>query len=397
MKHYPLIAILLLIFLSACTAVPTGTPLEFTEIPNVTPIPTHTPTPTSTPITYTLIGEDLIAFGIYGYTSEPYSVTTTYYLVRPDGSGLVSIFAEPVDTWEKTAYSGQQPLWSPDGTRLLLVQLSVTEEGLRSTLVVFDLLTGNTTLLAAEDEWIFPGWSPDGNEVFYTVSSNESSRSYLTKADGSSTPKRILAAPGNPLPFGMLSDGNFLVISLQESEKEMLQLMTFYGARLVNLTPEMEGIFYPRLSPAQDFIVFITYETANLFRTYSLYSVSLDGEGLTKIIELPDREISNFAISPDGERITFQHCPILNEEMWLGQCDVSIVDISSGEVTPISEDENSALFPTWSPDGKYILYLYTDPETEVSVLHKVRLVPLIHSTIQVDLLNVGAPAWGGQK
>jgi TolB protein len=126
----------------------------------------------------------------------------------PDGTRIA--FARPSDHDDYAVYvidvdgSGERtlaensewppdPAWSPDSTRLAVTLYhyeqtgeTVQEEGL---LYVIDLASGSATEIALEG--YDPAWSPDGTQVAYVVWGEDSPSIYIANADGSGQPRKL--------------------------------------------------------------------------------------------------------------------------------------------------------------------------------------------------------------
>ena len=112
---------------------------------------------------------------------EPYFCSELdLWVVRPDGSGLRKVGENVRQPW--------RPIWSPDGTRLLLGQV-LNPYGQIDSLVVLRLADRATWTLGLGaggpvsmfEDW---SWSPDGRRVVYVASNGNTTNAYVEGARG---------------------------------------------------------------------------------------------------------------------------------------------------------------------------------------------------------------------
>jgi dipeptidyl aminopeptidase/acylaminoacyl peptidase len=84
--------------------------------------------------------------------------------------------------------------------------------------------------------------------------------------------------------------------------------------------------------------------------------------------------VNTFRWSPDGNRIVFDHTPDSRVESF-SHSDISIVDVSSGEVTKLIDTAGPDDDPYWSPDGKWILFETADGEPAYYLNEELAKVP----------------------
>lgn len=82
--------------------------------------------------------------------------------------------------------------------------------------------------------------------------------------------------------------------------------------------------------------------------------------------------VASFDWSPDGNRIAFEHRPDPLINSWLA-ADISVLDLESGETVSLVTAGGFDGSPRWSPDGAWILYGSTGPETGSAYYENDRL------------------------
>lgn len=119
----------------------------------------------------------LIAFSSMNSCEPYFCADLDLWLVKPDGTGLREIAKNFVQPW--------RPLWSPDGTRLLLGQVR-NPYGEIDSLVVLRLADGQRIDLGRENLSMFEdwSWSPDGRRVTYIASNGNGTHAYVEGAGG---------------------------------------------------------------------------------------------------------------------------------------------------------------------------------------------------------------------
>jgi len=170
----------------------------------------------------------------------------------------------------------------------------------KGDVVVLDVATGLRQRIDATEEDAPLAWSVDGKRLFFTVD------------------RDVYAAPVDGRPAWLIS-------------------------RLAR--PEVVGLFDPQSSSDGKWIAFLA-DGVNQF--VGLYAVRSDGAELHLIA----RDAQSFAWSPTGERLAFA-----------GHRGVSLIDVANGRRRRLTNDhldDPANEGPTWSPDGRRILYRRND-------------------------------------
>ena len=81
----------------------------------------------------------------------------SYWLVRPNGSGIHRIPTSPLGTAVIAAH------WAPDSRRLRIAYSAEGPGGTGSAAYIFDLATNRETRISSDELALWPAWSPDGN------------------------------------------------------------------------------------------------------------------------------------------------------------------------------------------------------------------------------------------
>ena len=234
-----------------------------------------------------------------------------------------------------------------------------------------------------------PRVSPDGKRVVYTV--NEA----VMTADKSEFVTQIwlanIATKQNvQLTFGDKSstnpkwspDGNWIAFtSNRKDNKNNLYVLSLNGGEAEPLTDVKSGVINFAWSPDGLSIAFTMTdaktddeekndkgkndwrwvdENTKLARLYVLpVQKNANGKREPRKLTTENYQVEDFDWSSDGSRIAFGHVktPLAND--WTTS-DVSIVDVSSGNVTALASTPAAEASPLYSPDGKWIAIQASD-------------------------------------
>ncbi len=95
-----------------------------------------------------------------------------------------------------------------------------------------------------------------------------------------------------------------------------------------------------------------------------------------------DYTVSGGSFSPDGARIAFAHRPDTRIESFENS-DISIVEVASGEITPLVERPAFDGNPIWSPDGAWILFDTADGDFNYFANSELARLPSAGGEIEI--------------
>jgi hypothetical protein len=138
-----------------------------------------------------------------------------------------------------------------------------------------------------------------------------------------------------------------------------IQLVTFPGGEVVNLTNHPAEDTWPALSPDRSQIVFSS-DRDSPTGEFELYSMNVDGSGLVRLTNSPGWDlVGPQAWSPDGARIVFTS--------WRDDPsgDIYIMNADGSGVVRLTENSHSDGCAAWSPDGSSIAFCSGDIPTGI--------------------------------
>jgi Tol biopolymer transport system component len=227
-------------------------------------------------------------------------------------------------------------------------------------------LTGARKLTAGPADSTTPVWSPDGTKLTFDSSRTDPDPNdpsavndvFTMTPDGSKVTK-LTDSVGISANAAWSPDGSLIAIEADRGDPDTSQgiyVMNADGTGLRRVTVRPRGYqedSAPRFSPDGSRLVFTRYRGSGASEKAALYTVRLDGTGLSRI--------TTFAIhagdadwSPDGRRIVFEAYPSSSSYV-----DIYVIGADGRNLRNLTHNVGHAgsADPVWSPDGTRILFL----------------------------------------
>lgn len=185
---------------------------------------------------------------------------------------------------------------------------------------------------------------------------------WLSKDDGS--PPRRLTDPGLYAATPDWSpDGKQIIYTGFDGATAQLFLMNADGTNARQLTHFLQYAANPKWSPDGTHIAF-SLDTGKSNGDYQIQVMNVDGSHVTQLTNFPLGEIENFEWSPDSTQIVFAAKDIRQETttVQFGGEIGSFLYIMNADGTEQKRllDSPGEFYPTWSPDGRQILFYFQD-------------------------------------
>lgn len=265
--------------------------------PKATPQPGKTqatalPTPTATTGFPRPPSTARIAFEATGWTVP--SASLEIFVMNTDGTGITDISNSPGDD--------QYPSWSPDGKRIAFIS---HRDGNNEIYVMNADGTGQTRLTNSPEGEFDPRWSPDGTRIIFS---------------------RMMKPSIHDI-FVMNADGS--------------------GVTNLTNTPDIHEA-YPDFSPDGKQIVFSSFGGSR--KPAGIYIMDADGSNV-RLLQAGAQHFPRW--SPDGKYIAFDG----GYSMYEGE--IFVMKADGTEMRQVTEHPRAGAAnkrPSWSPDGRQLVY-----------------------------------------
>ena len=253
---------------------------------------------------------------------------------------------------------GYNPAWSPDGREIALATEGVEDPGSRQTnsdLWRVEVATGAKRPVVVGADAVQPSWSPHGRRIAYWgLPPGSAERVLWTVPAAGGTPVRVThdshlnwnpvwSPDGSYLYFGSDRGGSMNLWRLPVDE----ETGRARGEAEPITTPSQWSGFWS-LSRDGRRMAYSTDDTrANLAR-FPFDPERKEISGPAVELTRGAQAVDSAELSPDGRSIVFDNL--------VPQEDLFLMSVASGRTLQLTNDRFKDRRPTWSPDGKLILF-----------------------------------------
>jgi serine/threonine protein kinase len=194
----------------------------------------------------------------------------------------------------------------------------------------------------------YPSLSPDGKSFIYTTGNGEAYDIFLQRIGGKNPTNLTANSPANDWMSSFSPDGKFIAFR-SERNSSGIYVMEETGENVRRIS---DIGFHPSWSPDGKQIVVSDkssdVSTSHTIPNSSLWTIDVE-TGNKKPLETKGDAIQP-SWSPNGKRIVYW---FLDEK---NQAELATIPATGGEPVVITKDEAADWNPVWSPDGKFIYF-----------------------------------------
>jgi len=190
---------------------------------------------------------------------------------------------------------------------------------------------------------LLPAWSPDGREILFTTYRYGNPDLYAVTPEGANL-RPVSTVQGLNIAGSYSPDGTKIALTISRGEQPNLYLTDRSGKIIKRLSKGSTIETSPSFAPNGREIVFISDRAGYP----QMYIMSTEGGNIRRIST--NGFCDSPAWSPRGDKIVFT--------MRLGRehYDLYVYDLPSASVSRLTRDERNNENPSWSPDGRFIVF-----------------------------------------
>ncbi len=207
-----------------------------------------------------------------------------------------------------------------------------------------------------------PSWAPDGAKLVYSfglgrfrgdvtdifvIDANGANRVNLTKGRHKNNGMPAWSPDGTKIAFTSNRDGNLEIY-----------VMSADGKNPKNLTLHLDDDTCPTWSPDGTKIAYWSRQVAGGVLNHSdIFVMDADGANRINITQNPRAYNNAPNWSPDGHKIAYAAFSNVDRvDLWNANLDIFVMNADGTHPVRLTEDGRANWLPSWSPDGKRIVF-----------------------------------------
>jgi TolB protein len=263
-----------------------------------------------------------------------FSTRIAYVKENRAGRDYRLVVADADGEGEQVAARGREPIispaWSPDGTKVAYVSF----EDRKPVIYMQDLTTGQRRVISNQKgSNSAPSWSPDGGKLAIALSKDGNYQVYSVNADGSGL-RRLSNSNGIDTEPQFSADGQSIYFTSDRSGGPQIYKMSAAGGNASRITFNGNYNISPRVSPDGKTLAWISQRDGG----YSLYAKDLaSGQEL----RLAD-SASEPSFSPNGKYIMYA-------TKGGGRTSLAVVSVDGRVKQRLTTQAGNIREPSWGP------------------------------------------------
>ncbi len=202
----------------------------------------------------------------------------------------------------------------------------------------------------------YPFWSPDGSRiVFHSTRAGAEDQIFIMNADGSGVRQLTFTEAANRTAV-FSPDGRKIAFQSERDGNREIYVMNADGSEQTRLTFEDSEDSHPKWSGDGRQIIFDSVRANPELGYENIYIMSADGSGVERVTER--QEVDSYSsLSPDGSKVLFRRILPTGGNTQSGRnSEVFVMDRDGSNAINLSKHPDFDGYPSWSPDGRYVLF-----------------------------------------
>ncbi len=209
----------------------------------------------------------------------------------------------------------------------------------------------------------YPDWSPDGSKIAFQSNRTGHNDIFIMNADGTNLVQLTHDRYDNKKP-SWSPDGTRLTFISDRSGNEDVYIMSEDGTEITQLTTNEAPDEFPSWHPSGNNIIFSSFRNMdemsrrrNIWNgNIELYEIGLNGENLKRLTNSPTWDIYG-SYSPDGSSVLYyKTLPGVDSLRSAFNYEVFVATGNFENPVNISSSPYDDVYPSWSPDGEWIVF-----------------------------------------